>query len=137
MQSSLPASAARPHLRAVIADDSQLIRKRLLELLDETGRFYLIAVARDALSAVDATRLLQPHLVILDIRMAGNGISALKKIKQDIPAPIVIMFSAFATHEYRAHCLERGADYVFDKALEQDAFLHTVEQFAANFNTEL
>lgn len=123
-------------LRAVVADDSRLMRQRVAAWLDDTGHFQLIGMAIDAPSAIDAVQRLGPELVVLDIRMPGNGIHALEEIKKVATPPVVIMFSAFATPHYRTRCLEAGADYVFDKAQEQEQFLDTLEQLAAMLDPE-
>ncbi len=70
-------------LTALIADDSSLIRDRLVELLSAFEGIDTIELARDTSEAKDKITKLNPDIVILDIGMpGGGGFEVLKTIKE-------------------------------------------------------
>jgi DNA-binding NarL/FixJ family response regulator len=112
-------------LKVFITDDSVLVRERLVGLISELEAVELVGQAENALEAIEAIQRLRPDVVILDIRLpGGNGIEVLKAIKQNVPAPMVIMLTAFPYRQFYEKCREAGAEYFFDKASE---FHHIVE----------
>jgi two-component system response regulator DevR len=109
-----------------IADDSPIIRRRLVTLIDELGRFEVVGVAKTGTEAIDGVAELMPAVLILDMAMpGGGGFNALQVVKQRPSAPLVIVLTNHPT--YRQRSLEAGADYFFDKSAEFDNFLHLLE----------
>ncbi len=79
----------------------------------------VVGHAEDCLKALEGIDSSKPDVVILDIRMAGgNGIDVLKRVKNNTPAPVVIMFTNYPYPQYRKNCMGAGADYFFDKSTE-------------------
>jgi YesN/AraC family two-component response regulator len=106
-------------LKILIADDSDLVRERLRELISEVPGTEVVGEAANGAEALAALERLAPDVLILDVRMpGGNGIGALEAAKTRHPAPAVIMLTAYAYPQYRRKCLEAGAEYFFDKATE-------------------
>ncbi len=108
-------------MKVLIADDSATVRDRLKEALSEVGG---IEIAGEAATADDAVRMaenISPGVIILDIRMpGGSGIEALRRIKNRSPETVVIMFTNFPGEQYRKACLLAGADFFYDKSMDQD-----------------
>jgi DNA-binding NarL/FixJ family response regulator len=106
-------------LRVFIADDSEVLRIRLFELLSEVEGIEIVGQAKNGVEASNLIWALQPDVVILDIRMnGGSGIDALKTIKKYDSAPLVMIFTNYPSRQYRKRCLEGGADFFFDKSTE-------------------
>ncbi len=116
MKPELPALLiSEIHLkRILIADDSDIVRDRLTELLNDVADE--IEIAHDAPETLDKVEEFKPDYVILDIRMPGNGVSIIQKIKAFDCSPVVIMYTNFPYEQYRTKCMEAGADYFFDKS---------------------
>ncbi|MCY0899728.1 MAG: chemotaxis-specific protein-glutamate methyltransferase CheB [Firmicutes bacterium] len=100
--------------KLLIADDSALMRRHLTDLFAEAGDF-TIQTARHGAEAVEANRVWQPDVVILDINMpVMDGLTALAMMMIERPVPVVMLSSlthrgALATFE----ALNLGAlDYV-------------------------
>jgi DNA-binding NarL/FixJ family response regulator len=106
-------------LKVVVADDSELMRERLVAMISELETVELVGQASDANEALEIIQRLQPDVAILDIRMpGGGGIRVLETIKQEATPPVVIMLTAFPYPQYRRKCLQAGADYFTDKSTE-------------------
>ena len=56
-------------MRLFIADDSEILRDRLVETLSEIEGVEIVGLEKDAVAAIETVQRLKPDLVILDIRM--------------------------------------------------------------------
>lgn len=100
--------------RAIVADDSVVIRQGVARILAEGG-FRVIAEARDADELLDAVAVEPPHLAVVDIRMppGGNaGLSAALTIRERFPTVGVLVLSQFLEPEYALRLLGAGVDRV-------------------------
>lgn len=106
-------------IRILIADDSAVVRERLVHLLADLGGIEVVGQAEDAVEARNLAAALKPDVAILDLRMPnGSGADVLADIKKFDPAPKVIMLTNYSQPENRRKCIDRGADYFFDKSTE-------------------
>jgi DNA-binding NarL/FixJ family response regulator len=106
-------------MKVFIADDSQVVRERIIEMLSELPEIEIIGQAEDGLQAKNLIEKLNPDVVILDIRMPRrNGIEVLQNIKKKNSALTVIMLTNYPYPQYQKKCMKAGADYFFDKATE-------------------
>ena len=121
-------------MKVFIADDSEVLRERLAIMVADVAGTEFVGQASEGLEATELIRELKPDVVILDIRMpGGNGIDALKGIKKETPAPIVIMLTAYPYPQYRKKCIEAGADYFFDKSTEYQEVGTTLKELRRKF----
>ena len=117
-----------------IADDSEAVRGRLIELLSEVEGAEVIGQAANTGDAIEGIRRLKPHVVILDIRMpGGSGIDVLKRIKQESRPPVVMMLTNHASPQYRKKCVEWGADFFLDKSRDLECLLMIFRSLAQRF----
>lgn len=122
-------------MRLFIADDSELLRTRLVDMLTEIEGINIVGQASDSKEAVERVDALNPDVVILDIRMpGGDGILALEAIKKTRKKqPKIIVFTNYPYLQYRKRCIDAGADFFFYKALEFEKLIEAIRglsQFA-------
>jgi DNA-binding NarL/FixJ family response regulator len=111
--------------RILIVDDSDFIRDRLVDLLNEADNIDLILQAKDSVQAYNAFDTSSPDIVVLDIRVPGdNGIKILEKLKKTKPWVIIIMLTNYPYEQYRNKCMELGADYFFGKSDDMNKILN-------------
>jgi DNA-binding NtrC family response regulator len=98
--------------RVLVVDDELEVRKMLSEHLREKG--YDVREAADGEEALAAITEYRPHIVLLDIMMAGiDGMETLLRVKGMAPETCVIMVTAIGDIETAQTALGRGAsDYV-------------------------
>ena len=115
-------------MRLFIADDSEILRVRLIDMLSEIEGIEIVGQGQESLDAIESIQKLNPHIVILDIRMSRiNGIKVLEAIKKDDHSPAVIIFTNYPYPQYRKKCMDLGADFFFDKSTEFEKLIDTVK----------
>jgi YesN/AraC family two-component response regulator len=126
----MDSSRSNHKIKVFIADDSLIVREHLVTMLDESAGIEIVGQAENVAEAISGIRILQPDVVILDIRMpGGNGIDVLQTIKQDEVAPMVIILTNYPYLAYRQKCLQAGADFFLDKSTEFDQIPELFERF--------
>ena len=98
----------RPH--AVIAEDEEPQRRKLVELLGEIWpELEIVAQCEDGLSALESVTSLQPAVAFLDIRMPG--LTGLEIARAAGPGTHVVFTTAY--DEYAVSAFDQGAiDYL-------------------------
>ena len=115
----MPLRKRAPMMRILIADDSAVVRERLISLLTDLHGIEVIGQAEDAMEARSMAEKLRPDVAILDLRMPkGSGADVLFDIKKLNPTSTVIMLTNYPHPENRKKCIDGGADYFFDKSTE-------------------
>ena len=123
-------------MKVFIADDSVLVKERVISMLSDLSFIEIIGKAENADEAIEKVRELKPDVVILDIRMPGNGIIALQKIKEIENAPTVIMFTNYPYEQYRKKCLDSGAEHFFSKSEGIEKIINVLNQIDHNSKNE-
>lgn len=115
--------AIRP---AFLVEDSQLIRDNLIVAMAELADTRVVACAE---SEAEATAWLRQHprawvLAVIDLFLKeGTGLGVLQACHGRAPGQRAVVLTNYADVDVRAQCLALGADAVFDKSTELDAFL--------------
>ena len=106
-------------MKVFLADDSAEVCARIRKLLSIVEGITVSGEAHDVQGAIDSIKRLKPNVVILDIQMpGGSGIDILREIKEEAPAPIVVMLTNYSYPQYRRKYLAAGANFFFDKSTE-------------------
>jgi len=117
-------------MKVLIADDSALIRDRLVIALSTLVDVEVVCAAHDAQEAVQAFDHLRPDAVVLDLRMPhGGGFWVLKAIKRIKPTVLTIVLTSYPYKAYRDRCMEDGADHFLHKATEFNKVTALIQQF--------
>ncbi len=135
-----PLRNAREHeqsIRAVIADDSALMREGLARLLSEV-EIDVVGQARDAQELMLKVRSYRPDVAIVDIRMpptqTDEGIRAAREIRERHPETGVLVLSQHVAHTYAAELLAddaQGLGYLLkDRVADVEEFAAAVRRVA-------
>ena len=93
-----------------MADDHELVRRGLRQLLAESLPKAEIAEASDARQTLDSARKQEYDIVLLDINLPDrNGIEVLQDLKQLKPQLPVVMLTAFPEKDYAVRAFKLGA----------------------------
>lgn len=97
-------------MRILIVDDHAIVRKGLIQILEDEPEFFIVGEAKDAEEALDKIRQEKWDLVILDISMPGrSGLEVLTVITEQKPGLPVLMLSTYSEDQYAIRVLQSGA----------------------------
>lgn len=117
-------------IRVLIADDHGVVREGLRSMLENAG-LTVVGEAANGQQAVQLTAELQPHVVLLDIRMPGmDGLQALTQIKTANPHISVIMLTTYANPGYLARAVKAGAAGYLSKEIDPQRIPNAVRAAA-------
>jgi DNA-binding NarL/FixJ family response regulator len=103
-------------MRVLLADDSDLIRERLQQMLRKYQQIDIIGSYNNGAQALEALLVMKPDLAIVDYKMPGlSGLEVLKGIRQVDTAIKIIILTFYSSDYYRKLALQYGADYFFSK----------------------
>jgi signal transduction histidine kinase/CheY-like chemotaxis protein len=110
--------------RILIVDDDATNRDLLLQLLGRIG--FLVRTESDGRDARAAVEAWQPDLVLMDLRMPGEGgLEATRRIRArpGVKSPRIVALSASAFAEDRAEAIDAGADAFLAKPFREEDLL--------------
>jgi DNA-binding NarL/FixJ family response regulator len=124
-------------MRAVIAEDSVLLREGLIRLLTEAG-IEVVGQAGDGEDLLRKTRAHKPDVVVTDIRMpptqTDEGLRAAHVIRGELPETGVLVLSQYVEEEYVMELLGQSAEGVGyllkDRVADVERFIEAVERVA-------
>jgi DNA-binding NarL/FixJ family response regulator len=103
-------------MKVLIADDTNLIRERLQEMVSVSRQLEVVGSFANGTDTLEGLRTLKPDLTIIGLEMAGlNGIEVLKEIRKENTSLVYIILTLFSSEFYREMAMEAGADYFFSK----------------------
>jgi two-component system nitrogen regulation response regulator NtrX len=108
--------------RILVIDDEQGIRAALGQLLEYEG--YDVRSVANAADGIAEYQKWRPHLVFLDVKMAGmDGMEALKRLRELDPTATIVMISGHATIRTAVEATQLGAYEILEKPLDTDRIL--------------
>ena len=97
-------------IRILIADDHEIIRKGLKEILIEEFPLASLEEACNGEMLVNKAMSAEWDIIISDIAMPGvNGIDALKRLKKQVPKIPVLLLSIHPESQYTKWIMKLGA----------------------------
>lgn len=102
-------SSTLPIITVIVVNDQLAICKMWQQLIERTAGMTCPAYAEDGETAIELVRDVRPDVVMMDVLMPGiGGDEATKRIHDEFPETVVIMYSAASKGEKIAH--EAGAE---------------------------
>ncbi len=119
-------------ISVLIVDDQDLVREGLRMLLEAEPDLAVAGEAGDGGQALAQARLLDPDVILMDIRMpAMNGIEATTRLVQAGCRARILMLTTFNLDEYVYHALKAGASGFLLKHARRDQLADGVRAVAA------
>jgi DNA-binding NarL/FixJ family response regulator len=137
-ESPIPEVAVGPSvkcLRILVADDHDIVRRGLKNLLNTRVDWQICGEARTGREAVVLCEEHKPDIAILDISMPElNGLEATRRIRRDSPSTGILILSLHFSDQLVREVVEAGARGYVMKA-DTDRDLMTAVEAIANHRT--
>lgn len=96
--------------RVLLVDDHAIVRLGLTTLINDEPHLEVVGEAGNAVEALAAVERLRPDVVLMDIRMPGEGgIEATRQITTHFPTTKVVMLTSFADDDLVVRAIRAGA----------------------------
>jgi DNA-binding NarL/FixJ family response regulator len=122
-------------MKMLLVEDSALLHDVLLETMAHINNVMVAGAAATQQNAINQLDSMQFDIVLLDIELAqGNGFEVIKHIQKNNYAfkpPILLTNHAHAY--YRSLATDLGVHYFFDKSMDFDLAIETIELEAKKF----
>ncbi|WP_324721020.1 LytR/AlgR family response regulator transcription factor [Salinimicrobium sp. HB62] len=121
-------------MKALVIDDEELARRRVLNLLEDVSEIEVIGECSNGQTAIKRINTEKPDIIFLDINMKDmNGFEVLQKIETR-PKPVVVFVTAYDSYATRAFDVE-AFDFLL-KPFKDQRFFKTVERVLNTSKTE-
>jgi two-component system response regulator DevR len=118
-------------IRILLVDDHEVVRLGLMTLLNDQPNFQVVGEASTAGEAVKAVERLDPDVVLMDIRLPGEGgIEATRQVTKKFPRSRVIMLTSFADDELIMRAINAGAVGYVLKQVGNEELLRAIDATA-------
>jgi RNA polymerase sigma factor (sigma-70 family) len=118
--------------RVLIADDDDLMRAGLIELLTSDPEIEIVGEASTGREAVERARRRAPDVVLMDVRMPDlDGIAATRELSRAAPDARVLILTTFEQDDYVFGALRAGASGFLLKRARPEELIAAVHMIAA------
>ncbi|MEM9554432.1 MAG: response regulator transcription factor [Acidobacteriota bacterium] len=117
-----PSQRAAAVVRVLLVDDHSIVRQGLASLLLDAEGIEVVGEASDGDDAVQATRLLRPDVILMDLVMPGlDGVAATAEIRARHPSARILVLSGSSVRERILAAVRAGAaGYISKTAPKQE-----------------
>lgn len=114
-------------IRILIADDHQLFREGIVNLLSASPQIEIVDQAGNGQEAIEKAKKLKPDIVIMDLSMPViNGVDATRILHKELPEIRVLALSMHADKNYIKEALEAGVSGYLFKNCTYDQLIEAI-----------
>ena len=114
-------------IKILIADDHQLFREGLVNLLSDSSKIEIVTQAENGKDAIAKAKKFNPDIILMDIGMpVMNGVEATGLLQKQCPDIKVIALSMYADKHYVKGMLEAGACGYLFKNCDYDQLIKAI-----------
>jgi DNA-binding NarL/FixJ family response regulator len=115
----------------MIVDDHPLFRQGLRRLIEEQGRFKVIAEASTGYEAIRLADIHQPHIILTDIQLPGvTGLKIARILKKQHPTSQIVIVTMHMDDERVFDAVRAGASAFLSKDVEAQQLLEAIGRVA-------
>src|SRR5215469_11410936 len=118
-------------IRLLIVDDHPVVRDGLTGMFASAPEVEVVGQAGDGSEAVRLAQVLQPDVILMDLRMPGmDGLAAITELARQGHAARVLVLTTYDTDSYVLPAIEAGATGYLLKDAPRDELLRAVRAAA-------
>jgi DNA-binding NarL/FixJ family response regulator len=119
-------------VRVLIADDHPLFREGMRGRLDRVADVAVVGEAASGDEAVELAHKLEPHIILMDIKMPGlNGIEATREIQRANPQIGILVLTMFEDDDSVFAVMRAGAKGYLLKDSGGEGVVHAIRAVAS------
>jgi len=119
-------------IKLLLVDDHDLVRTAIARMLSDISDLQVVGQASSGEQAYSMVAELNPHVVLMDIRMPGiGGLEATRKIKQRFADVKILALSACEDEPFPTRLLQAGASGYLTKGTCIDETVRAIRHVAA------
>jgi two-component system invasion response regulator UvrY len=119
-------------MKILIADDHEIVRRGLKDILADAFDLAQVGEARDAQETLAAAHRQSWDIILLDINMPGRGgLEVLEELKRSYPRLPILVLSAYSEDDYALRAFKLGAAGYLSKQSASDELLAAVRKALA------
>jgi DNA-binding NarL/FixJ family response regulator len=116
----------------LIVDDHPLFRQGIRRLIEESGKFRVVAEAATGYEAIRLADIHQPHLILIDIQLPGvTGLKIARILKKQHPTSHIVIVSMHMDDERLFDAVRVGASAFLSKDIEAQELVDSIARVAA------
>jgi DNA-binding NarL/FixJ family response regulator len=120
-------AAMNQTIKVLLVDDHTVVREGVRTMLSGEPDIVVVGEASSGEEALQKAQELEPHVVLMDIRMPGmSGIEATRRIKAVSPTTSVIMLTMYDSDMYVVEAIQAGAAGYLTKDVSRELLCHAV-----------
>jgi DNA-binding NarL/FixJ family response regulator len=120
-------------IRILIADDHQIVRQGLKNLLETEQDMEVVGEAGYGITTLDLARELIPDIIVMDVKMPKlNGIEASRQVHSELPDVKVIALSIYADPRFVINMLRTGVSGYLIKECAFEELTQAIRQVMAD-----
>ena len=97
-------------IRVMLVDDQGIVREGLSSLLNMKPDLEVVGEAENGQVAIDRALVLQPDIILMDMRMpVMDGVAATQALRQQAPQINVLVLTTFDDEDYVSQAMRCGA----------------------------
>lgn len=115
-------------ISVMLVDDLDLVRTGIRKILDDASGIKVVAEASSGEEAVKLARQMNPHVVLMDVKMPGiGGFEATRKLLRMDPNLKVLVVTICDNDFYPARLLQVGASGYLTKGASMDEMVQAIK----------
>ncbi len=123
--------STRSPVKVLVVDDHPIVRSGLRDLLEDSGRFVVVAQAGDGEEALRLAEETQPQVVIMDVIMPGkDGIETCRELMALLPETRVMILTAATQQDAVINAVAAGATGYLEKYAPPEALIEALSDVA-------
>ena len=114
-------SQQETHIRVLVVDDHEVVRRGICAALDEERDFEVVGQANTAPDALRLASQLRPDIVLLDVFLGPGstqtGLDIAHQLQRALPETRIVIFTGIAENETLLHAMRIGVHGYLQKAM--------------------
>ncbi|MDD5082164.1 MAG: response regulator transcription factor [Dehalococcoidales bacterium] len=119
-------------IKVLVVDDHPVFRRGLISMMQNQPEFQVVGEAANGVEAVAKALELQPHVIVMDLRMpGGDGVAATAALQQKLPRTKVLIPPVSEKDDDLFAAVEAGAKGYLLKSVDFDELISSIRSVAA------